>query len=853
LIVHHGRRQIAYLSGPATNPDAQMRLAVCRETLAEHGLELPDSHVAYGGFNYITGSQSMRELLDRGCEFDAVVAANDGMAIGATSALSAHGLRVPADVVLSGFDDLAMARDSEPPLTTVRQPLELMARLAIDLVVQQIRGERVPLVNEIPAELVVRGSCGCEAFGATRRVSAPPSTRRRPPTLRSKYESILARVGNAVRDDSSPTVRRLLDAALCEAEGQAGALAAALAQCVAQIGNKRELFHMLEQAVSALWQEIQPLVPELADPFAAGREQILRAQNRAQAQHIFDQEVAYLALLISGKRLSTVLDLRSLHAALTDVLAEMGVVNASISFYSDASRQLLEPFLAIRAGELLKNPGAPFATGQLLPSGFETAKRHTMLALPLSTETQHWGVAIIEFARGMGVHELLREQLSATLTTLALHGEIIQKTKLHERSVQERLATGERMNALSVLAGGVAHDLNNALGPLVALPNLIRQELTQQRAIEADGEIATDLQQIESAALRATQVIKDLLTLGRQGHTALSPIDLNQTISSCVAETRVRVPARVVPTSRVQFRASAEPLCVLGASQQLARAISNLIQNALEATPGGDPVTISADVVELTEAFYGYEKVEPGEYARITCSDSGQGIPEAELPRIFEPFFSRKRLGERSGSGLGLAIVHGVVKEHKGFVHVQSEVGVGTSFTLFLPTTREPLPEHESPDVTPCHKAKILVVDDEALQLRTVRRLLTHLGYEITTLSSGERAIDLYRQFKAAAPPKQDSPFDLLIIDVHLNQKLDGLQVLGQLRQLFPNQKCLVVSGDASAEGAGMNGTPLPWLSKPFTAEALAREVEAVLTKRQSSAPPGAVLRALADRNPVLS
>jgi sigma-B regulation protein RsbU (phosphoserine phosphatase) len=838
VIVHHGRRRIAYLSGPATNPDAALRLAVCRETMAEHGLELDDALVAFGGFNYVTGTQSMHELLDRGSDFDAVIAANDGMAIGAASVLSGRGLRVPADVVLTGFDDLAMARHSEPPLTTVRQPLERMARLAVSLVVQQIRGLTVPLVSEIAAELVVRGSCGCEGFGATLRVSAPPAAREPAPTLRGEYEAILARVGTSLRDHSSPTIRRLLDASLSEAEGQAGAVQVALEQCVAQIGTKRELFHTLEQVLGALWQAIQTIAPQLSDAFGSGKEQILRAQNRAQAQHIFDQEVVYLTLLNSGQRLSTVLDLPSLHTALCEVLGEMGVTNASISLYSDESRRALEPFLSVRAGELLKYPGAAFAADQLLPAGLETAKRRTMLVLPLSAETQHWGVAIIEFARSMNAHELLRDQLSATLTTLALHRQIIQKTTLHERSVQERLATGERMNALSVLAGGVAHDLNNALGPLVALPNLIRQELTHALVIEPDSEIVTDLQQIESAALRATQVIKDLLTLGRQGHTALSPIDLNQTISGCVAETRVRAPARGIPTTRVQFRSSREPLCVLGASQQIARAISNLIQNALEATPGGDPVLVSGDVVLLKEAFYGYEKVEPGEYVRLTFSDTGQGIAEAELPHIFEPFFSRKRLGERSGSGLGLAIVHGVVKEHNGFVHVQSELGLGTTFTLFLPTTRELLPETEWPEVAPRRGAKILVVDDEALQLRTVRRLLTRLGYEITTLSSGERAIDLYRQLNAAAPRKHEPPFDLLIIDVHLNQKLDGLQVLEQLRQVFPDQRCLVVSGDALAEGAGMNGARLPWLAKPFTADALVREVEAALVKREPSARP---------------
>jgi CheY-like chemotaxis protein len=168
---------------------------------------------------------------------------------------------------------------------------------------------------------------------------------------------------------------------------------------------------------------------------------------------------------------------------------------------------------------------------------------------------------------------------------------------------------------------------------------------------------------------------------------------------------------------------------------------------------------------------------------------------------------------------------------------VQSEVGLGTNFTLFLPTTREPLPEQEGPGTAPRNSAKILVVDDETLQLRTVRRLLTQVGYEITTLSSGECAIDLFHQLKAASPRKYESPFDLLIIDVHLNQKLNGLEVLAELRRVFPEQKALVVSGDALVEGAGDERARLPWLAKPFTADALARGVEAALTKRPSALP----------------
>jgi CheY-like chemotaxis protein len=260
-----------------------------------------------------------------------------------------------------------------------------------------------------------------------------------------------------------------------------------------------------------------------------------------------------------------------------------------------------------------------------------------------------------------------------------------------------------------------------------------------------------------------------------------------------------------------------------------------LVLNALEASPGSSEVVVRVAERHLESPITGYEAVDPGHYAVITVADHGHGMAPEDLVRVFEPFFSKKRVGERSGSGLGLAIVHGVVKEHHGFVDVQSRLGVGTTFTLYLPLTHEPVQSSEQPrPAAPRGNASILMVDDDLIQLRTAQRILTHLGYQVTTLESGREALALLQR-RAGESARS---FDLLILDVLLNEERDGLEILERARELFPGQKAILVSGHAPSERAERaRDQGVQWLPKPFTLEALARAVSTVLGSSLTPAP----------------
>jgi signal transduction histidine kinase/ActR/RegA family two-component response regulator len=437
------------------------------------------------------------------------------------------------------------------------------------------------------------------------------------------------------------------------------------------------------------------------------------------------------------------------------------------------------------------------------------------------------GVAAIDYLDGIDTFAPFRSEITLVLRSIHLSQDLVQETMLRERSVQERLATTQRMEALSVLAGGVAHDLNNALGPLVVLPELILDDLgrLQVSSHELD-DLRADVENIRCASLRAAQTIKDLLTLGRQGRTARQSLDLGSVVNSCLAESSLRFANESKLSASMLTELCPDVLPVMGAESQLARAVANLIRNAVEATANHGQVTVATSRIEVTAPTGTYENIPPGSYALLSVSDDGCGIQAENLSRLFEPFFTTKPAGERSGSGLGLAIVHGVVKEHEGYIDVRSVPGRGTTFALYFPLApvHEQAPEPRTP--LPRGHAKILVVDDEPVQLRTCRRVLVRLGYQVETAQSGLAAYDLF----CKTAPSGKSPFELVILDMVLGEKLDGLQIFEMIQRLFPVQRAIMASGHAPnerAEQAMRKG--LPWLTKPYSVDTLARTVEQAL------------------------
>jgi CheY-like chemotaxis protein len=261
----------------------------------------------------------------------------------------------------------------------------------------------------------------------------------------------------------------------------------------------------------------------------------------------------------------------------------------------------------------------------------------------------------------------------------------------------------------------------------------------------------------------------------------------------------------------------------MGSPVHLSKTIMNLISNAVEAMPHGGTVRVSAENRYVDTPIRGYDDIQEGDYVVLTVSDGGVGIPKKDLKRIFEPFYTKKVMG-RSGTGLGMAVVWATVKDHRGYIDVESVEGQGTTFSLYFPATREEVAKEQHPLSINDYKGHgefLLVVDDVEEQREIAKEVLQTLGYSVASVSSGEEAIHYVRR---------KSP-DLLVLDMVMDSGMDGLDTYRQILEKYPHQKAIIASGFSETErvreaqrlGAG------PYVKKPYTLEKIGTAVKGAL------------------------
>ena len=382
-----------------------------------------------------------------------------------------------------------------------------------------------------------------------------------------------------------------------------------------------------------------------------------------------------------------------------------------------------------------------------------------------------------------------------------------KKAEDDRQSMEERLNRSEKMEALGQLAGGVAHDLNNVLGILSGYSELLRDEIPE------DNPARSHVDKILQSTKKGAAIIQDLLTLARRGVMVSNVINLN-TIVSDFLETPVFDKFKDYHP-HVTFRTESDEslLNIKGSPVHLEKALMNLVSNAAEAITETGEVTIRTANRHLDKPVRGYDEVKEGDYAVWVVSDTGMGIPAENMQKIFEPFYTKKKMG-KSGTGLGLAIVWGTVKDHNGYIDVRTAVGMGTTFTLYFPVTQENLvaPEAEIPLEQYMGKGEtVLVVDDRAGQREIASRLLMKLGYQVHQVSSGEEAVEYLKTNKA----------DILVLDMIMTPGIDGLETYRRILEINPKQKAIIVSGfsetdrteEAQKLGAGA------YVKKPYVLE----------------------------------
>ena len=388
-----------------------------------------------------------------------------------------------------------------------------------------------------------------------------------------------------------------------------------------------------------------------------------------------------------------------------------------------------------------------------------------------------------------------------------------------ELQLQEQRARAKKMETIGLMAGGVAHDLNNILSGIVSYPELMLMKLPEDSALRAP------LLAIKDSGERAAAVVADLLTVARGVAGTREPADLNDLVRSYIDS-----PEHLQLVQRhdlLQWRLELDPqgLNISCSPVHIRKCLMNLVTNGAEAVDGEGSLTITTRRQSVDE---GAADMDCGVYAVLSVADSGPGIAEQDLEHIFEPFYSRKVMG-KSGTGLGLTVVWNTVVDHGGTIRVQSSEQ-GTTFELFFPVSDAGETVHAEPesiDELQGAGERILVVDDDEQQRDIARQIASMLGYRVDTVFSGEEAVAFIKE----------QPVDLVILDMVMPGGLGGRRTYEQILVVRPGQKAIIASGFAenSDVAAVLDMGAFAFLKKPYSVVALGHMIQKALQAEQGA------------------
>jgi PAS domain S-box-containing protein len=361
-----------------------------------------------------------------------------------------------------------------------------------------------------------------------------------------------------------------------------------------------------------------------------------------------------------------------------------------------------------------------------------------------------------------------------------------KKADDEKKRLESALQRASKMEAIGAMAGGVAHDLNNILSGLVGYPELLLMDLPE------DSPLKKPILTIQKSGEKAAAIVQDMLTLARRGVAVTEVVNLNTVIREYL-----KIPEHkrmMAYHNDVHLKLDLEPnlLNIIGSEVHLSKTLMNMVSNSLEAMSEGGEISISTKNEYIDVPARGYDNVNEGDYVVLIVSDNGSGILPEDQEKIFEPFYTKKKMG-RSGTGLGMAVVWGTVKDHDGYIDLKSDIGKGSTFKLYFPVTRKELIKEESELMIEKYMGRgesVLVVDDIPEQREIAYSMLSKLGYTVATVSSGEDAIEYMKQSSA----------DILVLDMIMAPGIDGLETYKRILEKHPGQKAVVASGFSETE-----------------------------------------------------
>ena len=384
-----------------------------------------------------------------------------------------------------------------------------------------------------------------------------------------------------------------------------------------------------------------------------------------------------------------------------------------------------------------------------------------------------------------------------------------------QKKIETRLQEAQRMEAIGTLAGGIAHDFNNILGIVLGYAELAMDDVPEWNPARHN------LEEIRKASLRAKDVVRQLLSFARKSEIMKKPTNLIPVVKESLNLLRSSIPRSI----EIRQNIPEDVDSILADPTQMNQVLINLCTNAHHAMPEGGVLEASLKNVELDEdAAAKYPDLKPGRYVNLTVSDTGQGINPELKDRIFDPYFTTKEIGK--GTGMGLSVVHGIVKSHKGAISVESDIGHGTTFSLFFPVVKEEaVSEPEMDEKLPEGNERILLVDDEESIIYVGRLRLERLGYKVEARMNPVEALEIFR-----ADPDR---FDLVITDMTMPQ-MNGDQLVKEVLKIHPDMPTILCTGfseridEEKAKSIGIR----KYIEKPINSSKLAKIVRKVLDEK---------------------
>jgi signal transduction histidine kinase/DNA-binding LacI/PurR family transcriptional regulator/AraC-like DNA-binding protein len=691
LIEEHGRRKIAFIRGPEVSQDAEERYQAYLETLKQYGLPFNPDLVIFGDFYRYSGTAAARQLIDNDrVGFDALVSANDNMAIGAMQALQAHGVRIPEDVIVMGFDDIEETRAIIPSLTTVRTPWHLLGSKSVDLVLSKLADEVLPEQILLETEMICRQSCGCQqvviddqqADAITHRSLLPSKIKRRPAgsskqiDLHGNLDNLLSTLA-PIRGLEAGSAKKLGDDFVADIQSINKTPSAFIQTLVGILSRIPSGTDILE------WLDVLNAIRTKINTLALSKDEAVKAHNLLENGYVMVGEMAHrrqlkerLEAVEQTNRLNrivqtmaTTYEIENLMKLLAQELPGLGIQSCFLSLYDEKGElpewsRLILAFLR-KERLLLDKGGIRFPTRRLMPHGL-LQKDHPVAfdVEALYFQDEQIGFVLFEIGpRDGDVYTTLRGHLSSALKS----AELVQVAFEAEAKAikNDQLKTH--------LLANVSHELRTPLNIILGLSQTALSTPNPYE-IELPAQLTKDLGYIYDSGEHLIRLINDLLDTSRAEigeldlfFETVSPRTLLKEVSETFRETSTNKHRNVELLLDVP-----DHLPILHADPvRLRQILMNLLSNAFKFTQSGK-VVLGAEVQLPHIHFW--------------VSDTGTGIAPELQERIFEPFVKADPPGQhREGIGLGLSITRRLVALHGGSITLDSVPEHGSTFHVYIP------------------------------------------------------------------------------------------------------------------------------------------------------------------------